>query len=130
VGSAFNPTKQPGSFKVAMQTKSSSAPEAIAKTREEIEHIRNEPVSDQELSEAKQYLTGSFPTRFDSDGKIAGLLSQIEFYGLGDDFTDKFVERTNAVTAADVQRVAQQYLHPDELVLVVVGPGQDANAKP
>jgi len=125
VGSSFSSSKEPGSFKVAMQTKKDSARDAIAKVREEIDRLRSAPVSDEELSEAKQYLTGSFPLRFDSNAKITGMLAQIEFYGLGNDYLDTFIERLNAVSAADVQRVAQQYLHPEEFVLVVVGPSPE-----
>lgn len=129
VASSFSGSKDPGSFKVVMQTKGASASEAIAKAREEIEGLRTAPVSDAELQEAKEYLTGSFPMRFDSNAKITGMLAQIEFYGLGNDYLDKFAERINGVTAADVQRVAQQYLHPDELVLVVVGPSGETGVR-
>lgn len=122
VGSGFETKKDAGSFRVTMQTKAASSAEAIDKARLEIERMRAEPVSAEELSEAKQYLTGSFPMRFDSNGEIAGMLAQIEFFGLGSDYLDTYVERIDAVSAADVQRVARAYLHPDDLILVVVGP--------
>ncbi len=121
VSSSFSANKAPGVFQVAMQTKNQSANEAIQRACEEIERIRREPVSDDELSGAKLYLTGSFPMRFDSNGKTVGFLSQVEFFGLGDDYADKYAERINAVTKDDVLRVARQYLHPEHLQLVVVG---------
>jgi zinc protease len=121
VSSAFSVNKSPGSFEVVMQTKNASAREAINRAREEIARIRREPVSDDELSEAKRYLTGSFPLRLDSNRKIAGFLSQVEFYGLGRDYADTYAQRINAVTEDDVLRVAQHYIRPDELLLVLVG---------
>ena len=121
VTSLFTVNKDPGSFQVVMQTKSSSAREAIAKAREEIERIRNEPVSDNELRDAKKYLTGSFPLRFDTNLEIADFFSQVALYGLGDDYATTYADRISAVSEADVQRVAKQYLHPQDLILVVVG---------
>jgi len=120
VGSAFSVNKNPGSFQVVMQTKSASAADAIARARAEIDRIRREPITDDELSEAKRYLTGSFPLKLDSTRKIAGFLAQVEFYGLGHDYADTYGERINAVSKDDVLRVAQRYLKPDDLILVVV----------
>lgn len=122
IASGYSATKEPGAFKITMQTKGASAQEALAKVREEIARMRDTPVTEQELSEAKQYLTGSFPMKFDSNAKIAGLLAQIEFFGLGNDYLDSYIDRIDAVTASDVQRVAQKYLTPDEFIVVVVGP--------
>jgi len=120
VGSGFSVNKSPGSFQVVMQTKNQSANDAIQRTCGEIERIRREPVTDEELSGAKLYLTGSFPMRFDTNAKIAGFLSQVVFYNLGDDYADTYAARINAVTKEDIQRVAQQYLHPEQLDLVAV----------
>jgi zinc protease len=122
VYSGFTANKEPGAFQVSMQTKSASWQDAVAMVRAEIERMRSAPVTAEELKEAQQYLTGSFPMRFDNNGKIAGMVSQIEFFGLGDDYLETYADRINAVTAADVQRAAQQYLKPEEILLVVVGP--------
>jgi len=120
VASSFIAGKSPGSFQVSMQTKNESASDAIARTCAELERIRREPVGDEELSDAKLYLTGSFPLRLDSTAKIAGFLAQVEFFDLGADYADTYVQRINTVTKDDILRVAQQYVHPDELQLVVV----------
>ena len=85
-----------------------------------MERSAHEPISDDELQEAKRYLTGSFPLRLDSNGKIADFIAQAWFYDLGHDYADAYIERVNAVTIADVQRVAQPYLHPDRFIEVVV----------
>ena len=71
---------------------------------------------------AKLYLTGNFPLQLDSNRKIAGFLSSIEFFGLGDDYAHRtYLERIAAVTKEDVLRVAREHLHPDRLQLVLVG---------
>jgi zinc protease len=121
VASAFVAMQFPGSFQVVLQTKNASAGDALRRTCAEIERMRAEPVSDEELAGAKQYLTGSFPLRLDTTSKIAGFVSQVEFFGLGVDYVDRYAERINAVSKADIQRVAREYLHPDRMNLVVVG---------
>jgi zinc protease len=78
-------------------------------------------VTDKELEGARKYLTGSFPLRLDTQAKLANFLAQVEFYGLGDDYADKYVSHIMAVTKEDVQRVAKKYLNPDTYTLVVVG---------
>jgi zinc protease len=120
VASMFTVNKAPGSFQVVMQTKNASANDAIQRTCGEIERIRREPVTGEELAGAKLYLTGSFPLRLDTLSKIAGFLTQVEFYHLGMDYADTYPQRINAVTADDVRRVARQYLHPQQMDLVVV----------
>jgi zinc protease len=120
VGSVFTVNKAPGSFEVVMQTKNASANDAIQRACAEVERIRREPVGDDELTDAKRYLTGSFPLRLDTTTKIAAFLTQVEFFNLGSEYADTYAQRINAVTKEDVLRVARQYLHPDALELVVV----------
>jgi len=120
VGSFFAARKSPGPFEIVMQTKTASVADAIARAREQAERIRDAPVSDDELQEAQRYLTGSFPLRLDSDGKIADFIAQSWFYELGMDYPERYIERVKAVTIADVQRVAQAYIHPDRFIEVVV----------
>ncbi len=125
VFSYFVPGKLPGSFQVVLQTKSASTAEALRRVRDEIERIRTEPVSDEELASAKRYLTGSFPLRFDSDGEMVSFFSQVEFYGLGLDYPERYEHIIDSVTKDDVLRVAKKYLHPDDAIVVVVGKQSD-----
>lgn len=121
VSSGFATPKFPGSFRVSMQTKRESTREALRLTCAELLRIRSEPVDDDELEGAKLYLTGNFPLQLDSNRKIAAFLGSIEFFGLGDDYARRYVERIAAVTKDDVQRAAREHLHPERLHLVLVG---------
>jgi zinc protease len=78
-------------------------------------------VSTEELSAAKQYLTGAFPLRLDSGGKVAGILVQMQFESLGIDYLDRRNGYMEAVTMADIVRVAKRLLNPERLRVVVVG---------
>jgi predicted Zn-dependent peptidase len=74
-----------------------------------------------ELERAKQYLVLQLPGAFETTGDIAGQLVPLVTYGLPLDFYDAYQARVQAVTQADVQRVARRYLDPSKLVVVVVG---------
>ncbi len=117
----FSADKSHGSFQLVMQTENASAREAMRIAREEIARIRSEPVSEQELNDAKDYLTGSFPLRLDTNRKIASFLAQVEFYDLGLDYPERYGDLIRAVKSEDVLRVAKRYLQPEKLITVVVG---------
>ena len=120
VHSFFAAYKESGTFKIGVQTKNESAQIAVDEIDKQLERIRKEHVSDEELSEAKAYLTGSFPRRLDTNRKIADFLASVAFYNLGDDYVKKYADYINAVTKEDVLRVARKYLDPEKYILVVV----------
>lgn len=129
VHSFFSANNEEGAFQVGLQTKNESANTAISEVLQQIERIRREEVSDEELSEAKSYLTGSFPRRLDTSRKIADFLASVEFFHLGLDYATKYPEYINAVTKEDVRRVAKKYLTPEHYILVVVADQKKAELK-
>ena len=96
----------------------------------EIWCIRDQSVSAQELVDAKVYFTGSFLLWLDTLAKVVGMLAFIEQNNLGLDYVERYPALINAVTAADVQRVAQKYLDPDTYALAVVADLTKAKLKP
>ena len=129
VRSFFTTSKEKGLFQAEVQTKNESANTATEEILKQIEKIREEKVSDEELSGAKDYLTGSFPRRLDTSRKIADFLATVEFYNLGLDYTEKYASFINAVTKEDVQRVAGKYLDAENFVLIVVANQKKAALK-
>jgi zinc protease len=121
VASFFDPGKYPGSFQIVLQTKNASAREAISLSLNEMERIQKEGVSEKELDGAKKYLIGSFPMRLDTQGKLTNFLSQVEYYGLGLNYPEKYPSLVRSVSREDVKRVAQKYLYPRDPILVIVG---------
>ncbi|MBI4765166.1 MAG: insulinase family protein [Deltaproteobacteria bacterium] len=121
VGSFFDTKKFQGSFQVVLQTKNASAREAMALVMDQMERIRKEPVSDEALRRAKSYLIGSFPRRFNTQGKLVNFLSQVEYFGLGLDYPEKYPVLIQSVSREDVLRVARKYLHPEQAIQVIVG---------
>lgn len=78
-------------------------------------------VTDKELKDAKTYLTGEYPLRFDGNGKIASILAGMQLIGLPADYVNTRNGKINEVTAADVKRVADKLLNADDLRFVLVG---------
>ncbi|HVN29151.1 MAG TPA: pitrilysin family protein, partial [Candidatus Binataceae bacterium] len=129
IGSGFDAGKFPGSFRTILQTKNKSANEAIAATIQQIHLIQEQPVTDDELSQTRKYLVGSFPLKYDTLGKIAGFMLQVELYGLGMDYPERYPSLINAVTKDDVSAGAKKYLHPDAADLIVVANQHEAAIK-
>lgn len=121
VYSVFESEKSHGNFEFIMQTKNETAHEAIRIVRDEIRKMREQRVTERELNDAKNYLTGSFPLRLDTDRKVASFLAQVEFFQLGLDYPVRYAELIKKVTPEDIERVAKRYLRPDRLVTVIVG---------
>ncbi len=120
VESFFDARKLPGSFQISLQTKTESTDQALNAVMEDVRRIRSEPVSNQELADAKSYLVGSFPQRLSSQSRIAAFFSQVEYYGLGLDYAEKYPTLINAVTAEDLVRIARAYILPEQFVVIVV----------
>jgi len=121
VYSYFDADKGRGTFQFVMQTKNETALQAIAIAKEEIRRIREAPVSEAELNDARDYLTGSFPLRFDTMSKVANFLAQAEHFELGLDYIQRYPDLIGRITIDDVKRVAQKYLDPEKMVTVIVG---------
>lgn len=118
--SYFDADKYSGDYVVGLETRNESAKTAIDETLKIIEQMREEGVTDEELQDAKDYITGSFPRKTDTNSKIAGLLTQVEYYNLGLDYFDMYQREIDKVTKEDVLRVARKYLHPDNIYVIVV----------
>ncbi|MFV0383989.1 M16 family metallopeptidase [Paracoccus sp. (in: a-proteobacteria)] len=96
-------------------------PEALGLIRQEWDRIAADGVSDQELADAKTYLTGEYALRFDGNRKIASIMSGMQLIGLPIDYVNTRNARIDAVTRDDVHRVAQRLLRSGDLRFVLVG---------
>lgn len=108
------------SWQGGMATANARTKEAVALVRELWGQIRD-GVTDKELADAKTYLTGEYPLRFDGNGKIAGILTGMQLMGMPRDYVNTRNGLIAKVTAEDVRRVAQRLLDPAQLTVVLVG---------
>ena len=98
---------------------------AVVQTLKEINRIKKEPVDNDALKNAKAKYVGDFVLSLERPSTIAYNALTIKINNLPDDFYSTYLEKINAVTAADVQRVANKYFKADNARFVVVGKGSD-----
>ncbi|WP_084860910.1 M16 family metallopeptidase [Salibaculum halophilum] len=95
--------------------------QAIAVIRDEWARMADEGVTAEELAEAKTYLTGAYPLRFDGNAAIAGILAGMQATDLPPDYVENRNGYIEAVTLEEINRVAAELLAPEALHFVVVG---------
>ena len=113
--------KDTGDLVASTDTKSTTTAETLRLIVDEISKLQRQRVQQRELADAQAYLTGSFPLTIETPGAIALQVLNAVFYGLDLEELQNYRDRVNAITPEDIQRVAQQYLHPDRLSIVLVG---------
>lgn len=113
--------KEVGYFAASAEVRTEVTDSALTEMMNQLRRIRTEAVSPEEMQAAKSFLVGSFPLRIETAGQIAGQVAQTRLLGLDTEALTRYREQIAAVTAADVQRVAQQYIRPEQSTIVVVG---------
>ncbi|MFG0275478.1 MAG: M16 family metallopeptidase [Phycisphaerales bacterium] len=116
-----SPVWYPGQFQAFFQSKSSTVAFATAIVLEEMERIGEDLVSEQELATVQAAFIETFPRQFESKQAMLGRFIEDEWTGRDPSYYASIRDRVRAVTLEDVRRVAQEHLHPDRAVILVVG---------
>ena len=119
--SAFDWRRAASPFEISTAVETAVTAEALREILAEFVRIREEPVTEAELSLATSYLIGVFPIRFETTAEVAGGLANVEIFRLPTNYFDTYRERVRAVTVQDVLRVAHTHLDPARLQVIVVG---------
>ncbi len=134
-GSRFSGgTLYPGTFVASCQTKNSTVVFAAQLMLNEIERIRNEPVPEEDLEFARTARVNAFPALFGGGGRGGDLFgtlrsfANLEMNNRPMDYFDTYVQRYEAVTVEDIQRVAQKYLRPENMVIMIAGNIEESSA--
>ncbi len=118
VGTAFD---HPGMERFAMGTKSASTAQSIEALYQQIDDLKTDPITPEEIKLAKDSILNSFVFNYDSPEKVLRERMAYEFYGYPSDFLERFRSGIEKVTAADVARIIPKYIHKDQLKVLVVG---------
>lgn len=110
-----------GEFRASFQSKNPTVALAMKIILQEIQRIRSEPVSDDELATAQNALIETFPRTFESKAGMLNLFVNDELTNREPDYWQTYRDNVRAVTPADIMRVAQTYLLADQMAMVVVG---------
>lgn len=111
----------PELFIASSETKCETTAEVVTLMRQLIQQLRDEPVATEELELAKQSLVNSFVFAFNDTHSVVSRQVRLNFFDYPPGFLETYQQNIAAVTVADVQRVARQYLQPDQLQMVLVG---------
>jgi zinc protease len=119
--SFFEWRREPGPFVIATAVQSEVSAAAVSEILKEIEGMRSEAASAEELSLATNYLEGVFPIRYETTSAIASALANLVIFDLPESFYDTYRKNIHAVSRSDVLRAAQTHVFPDKLQIVIVG---------
>jgi zinc protease len=122
VGTGFD---HPGAVHISVGTRSGATVKAIDALNHEINRLIKGHVTQTELKKAKDAILNSFIFEFDSKDKVMAERMRYEFYGYPTDWLRRYRAAIEKVTAADVDRVARKYIHPEKLAVLVVGHAKD-----
>ncbi len=117
------PMAQPGPWLLSLQTQNAQAEQALQVVQATVQHLLTEGISAAELQQAQQHIVGGFPLLFDSNQEIVQYLALIGFYQLPLDYLQRFPERIQAVTLAQLREVVTRRWQPQHWVQVQVGGG-------
>jgi zinc protease len=118
--SRFDMRLTPGPFTAAAGVQTDKTAESLTEFFNELTAIR-EPIGDDELAKAKNYLALGFPGNFETIGDLAARLEELAVYGLPDQYFNDYTAKIGAVTAADVRRAAEARIPLDTLAVVIAG---------
>ncbi|OKH19033.1 M16 family metallopeptidase [[Limnothrix rosea] IAM M-220] len=110
-----------GVFISGGSTRSDATIPFLQSLKAEINKIRETPITEEELSNAKESILNSFVFNFQDPGQTLSRLMRYEYYDYPEDFIFQYQQGVKATTIEDVQRVAQTYLRPEDLTVLVVG---------
>jgi len=111
----------PGSFRVAVLTKSATTVEATSVALSEITGVTTKSFTEEELKRAKENILNSFLFRYDTKEKVLAERVRLEYYGYPADYLETYRAALEKVTVADLNAAAKKYIHPDKLAVLVVG---------
>ena len=121
--SSLDARRTAGTFRATAEVRTPVTGDSLKEFFYELNRIRNEPVSEKEIGDAKSYLTGVFPIRLETQEGLIDQLVQIKVFGLPENYLEIYRSSIQAVTIQQVQEVARKYVRPDEAAIVIVGDG-------
>lgn len=118
---SFNCKMYSGDFSIETELNSDKTMFAVEEIIKELNDIKDNFVSDVELEETKNYITGNYPLQLETSNGVSGKLLNMELYGLNEEYYNTFLRNVNSITKEDVSYVSKKYLFPESLKIVAAG---------
>ncbi|QUN05755.1 insulinase family protein [Shewanella yunxiaonensis] len=119
--SGFVSFRDAGLFEISTFTKVASTEQAIDLALKTYQRLWEPGIDDTTLASAKAYVKGQFPPRYETNGDLAGLLSDMYIYGFDASYINAFQARVDSLTVADTKRLIDRYFPKDKLQFVLIG---------
>lgn len=117
----FDSKRLDGDFEATAEVRTAVTGDSLKEFFYELERICSEAVSEQELADAKNFLTGVFPIRAETQEGLAGLILNQQIYDLPEDYLETYRDNIDAVSLEEVQQAAKKYITSDQMAIVIVG---------
>ena len=121
--STFTRQKFPGPWSASAEVRTEVTDGALTEFIKELQRMRDQPVSEQELDDAKRAIIASFALSLEDPDQLVTYALTRKIYGFAEDYWDTYPTKLMAVTAADIQRVAKKYIDPQTMQIIAVGDG-------
>ena len=123
--SSFDTRRQAGAFEATAEVRTAVTGDSLKEFFYELNRIRDENVSEEELKDAKNFLTGVFPIRAETQEGLTNLIVSQKLYDLPADYLQTYREKISEVSMEDVNRAAKKYITPDKIAIVIVGDAEE-----
>jgi zinc protease len=119
--SGFEAQRQTGSFTVGTFTRTEKTAEAVRMIVDLLKEFRQNPASEEEFTEAKAFLNGSFALATETSGQVADRILSAALHNLGEDYWTGYRARLEALTIGQVRSAVQRFIEPEKLAIIAVG---------
>jgi predicted Zn-dependent peptidase len=119
--SGFEENKAPGKFVISTYTQNKTTVQAIDLALDLLNKLHEQGVTQEQLDSAKAYLKGQFAPQIETSDQLAGLLVELDFFGLDEREINDYFARIDALTLEDARRIIREYFPKDSLVFVLIG---------
>lgn len=123
--SNFAPLKNAGTFQISTFTATKNTEAAIDKALEVYNRLHTKGLDENTLTSAKNYVKGGFPPRYETAGQLAGLLTQMFWYGFDESFINNFQKTVDSLTVEKAKSIVTKYFPKNNLQFVMVGKAED-----
>ena len=123
--SNFSALKNAGTFYISTFTATKTTEPTIDKALEVLQRLHKKGFDDTTLTSAKNYIKGQYPPRFETSGQLAGLLTDMYWYGFDESFINNFQKNVDEVTSQKAKEIIAKYYPKDKLQFVLVGKSAD-----
>jgi zinc protease len=127
--SKFDSRRLAGVFEATAEVRTAVTGDSLKEFFYELNRIRDENVSAAELQDAKNFLSGVFPIRAETQEGLTSLIVQQQVYDLPADYLETYRDKVNEITIEDVAAAAQKYVQPEKMAMVIVGDAEEILAQ-